>query len=354
MMSYHILNWVKPANIEGMMIKPRVLASSVQKPADLSFRVISSLGYVLRYWLGQQNPRVIAITTSSGTQMALRKEIQSQHSEKADQLKLKLHPQWEQQITYLEKNGVTVVGLLVPTKLSLERSKYPEEISESDFATATPRLAEDSETMYKTLIEPFSSIFPNLHLSFRDFLHENPSAHLYPPRDYHWNPLGESVAVGTLVNHLISKGWKLSTPRIEVLGDSPLKQETLVEFFQLPQWFINNRSELNYVNKSVRTRATNHDSRPSRIVLAGSSFSVEISGKGLGSDLKRIFNRPLVNYSVNGGGYSGSFIRMAENGFQFKPGDLFVWEIPLGFLGTETETLPFIGVRASGRREVSQ
>ena len=153
----------------------------------------------------------------------------------------------------LKARGVTVVPVLVPTKLSLYREELPYSIGKRGRWSLPPTDAdpEDPDFVHQLLALGMPEAI-DLYEPFRAFRRTYPERFLYPPLDYHWTSLGSALAVVSIARQLMDRGLLSVEPQWLSEGRRTLSASLLTDQYPLPRWYLARASEFQSEEEVVR------------------------------------------------------------------------------------------------------
>jgi len=305
-------------------------ARGLPPPRDSYRTPFAELGYVLRYLARQQPDRVIASRRAGTLHLFsggdLEMQVHDYGAAGARALTAAVRPVVEA----LKAQGVTVVPVLVPTKLSLYREELPYSIGKRGRWSRPPTDAqlEDPDFVHQLLAQGLPEAI-DLYEPFRAFRRAYPDRLLYPPLDYHWTSLGSAVAVDSIARQLIDRGLVLVGPRWLAEGRRGLFGSLLTDQYPLPRWYLTRASEFQSEEEVVRFVTQAMPEGSGRLILLGTSFSSGEDPEGFLGQLRSVFGRPLVAFVAPNNGYSGGFRMMKDGHRKLRRGDIVIWELPL-------------------------
>jgi len=289
----------------------------------------AELGYVLRYLAGQQPDRVIAARRAGTVHLFsagdLETQVRGYGAASAGALAAGARPALDR----LKALGVTVVPVLVPTKLSLYREELPYSIGKRGRWARPPTDAdpEDPDFVHQRLAEGLPEAI-DLYETFRAFRRTDPDRLLYPPLDYHWTSLGSAVAVMTVARQMMDRGLLSVDPVWLSEGRRPLFASLLTDQYPLPRWYLGRASEFQSEEEVVRFVTQPVPKGAGRLIVLGTSFS-QFPPEGFLGQLRSVFARPVEAFVRPNNGYAGGFQMMKDAHFKLRRGDLVIWELPL-------------------------
>jgi hypothetical protein len=229
----------------------------------------------------------------------------------------------------LKALGVTVVPVLVPTKLSLYREELPYSIGKRGRWSRPPTDAqpEDPDFVHQMLTQGMPEAI-DLYEPFREFRRSYPDRLLYGPLDYHWTSLGSAVAVVSIAHQLMDRGLVSVEPRWLSEGRRRLSASVLTDQYPLPRWYLSRASEFQSEEEVVRFVTQPVSEGASRLIILGTSFSA-FPPEGFLGQLRSVFGRPVEAFVRPNNGYAGGFRMMKEAHLKVRRGDLMIWELPL-------------------------
>jgi hypothetical protein len=289
----------------------------------------AELGYVLRYLAGQQPERVVASRHAGTLHLFsggdLEMQVRGYGADGARALAVGARPALDR----LKALGVTVVPVLVPTKLSLYREELPYSIGKRGRWSRPPTDAqpEDPDFVHQVLDEGLPEAI-DLYETFRAFRRTYPERFLYPPLDYHWTSLGSAVAVVSIARQMMDRGLLSAEPRWISEGRRHLSASLLTDQYPLPRWYLTDASEFQSEEEVVRFVTQPVPERAGRLIVLGTSFS-QFPPEGFLGQLRSVFGRPVTAFVRPNNGYAGGFQMMKDAHFKVRRGDLVIWELPL-------------------------
>src|SRR6266566_5144031 len=236
--------------------------------------VFAELGYVLRYLARQQPDRVIAARRAGTLHLFsagdLEMQVRGYGADGARALAAGARPALDR----LKAQGVTVVPVLIPTKLSLYREELPYSIGKRGRWSRPPTDAqpEDPDFVHQLLAQGLPEAI-DLYEPFRAFRRTYPDRLLYPPLDYHWTSLGSAVAVDLIARQLIDRGLLSVEPVWLSEGRRSLFASLLTDQYPLPRWYLTRASEFQSEEEFVRFVTQPVREGAGRLILLGTSFS---------------------------------------------------------------------------------
>ena len=305
-------------------------ARGLPPPHDAYRTPFAELGYVLRYLAGQQPERVIASRRAGTLHLFsggdLEMQVQGYGAAGARALAAAVRPV----LDTLKAQGVTVVPVLIPTKLSLYREELPYSIGKRGRWALPPTDAqpEDPDFVHQLLAHGLPEAI-DLYEPFRAFRRAHPDRLLYPPLDYHWTSLGSAVAVASIAHQLTDRGVVSVEPRWLSEGRRPLSGSLLTDQYPLPRWYLTRASEFQSEEEVVRFVTQLAPEGSGRLILLGTSFSTSEEPESFLGQLRSVFGRPLVAFVGPNNGYAGGFRMMKDRHRKLRRGDLVIWELPL-------------------------
>jgi hypothetical protein len=289
----------------------------------------AELGYVLRYLAGQQPERVIASRRAGTLHLFsagdLEMQVRGYGAAGARALAAGARPA----LDALKAQGVTVVPVLVPTKLSLYREELPYSIGKRGRWSLPPTDAdpEDPDFVHQLLAHGMPEAI-DLYEPFRAFRRSYPDRFLYPPLDYHWTSLGSALAVVSIAHQLMDRSLLLVEPHWLSEGRRPLSASLLTDQYPLPRWYLARASEFHSEEEVVRFETQPVTEDAGRLIVLGTSFS-QFPPEGFLGQLRSVFGRPVEAFVRPNNGYAGGFQMMKDAHFKVRRGDLLIWELPL-------------------------
>jgi hypothetical protein len=304
-------------------------ARGLPPPREAYRTLFAELGYVLRYLAGQQPDRVIASRRAGTLHLFsggdLEMQVRDYGAAGAGALAAGARPA----LDALKALGVTVVPVLVPTKVSLYREELPYSIGKRGRWARPPTDAqpEDPDFVHQLLAHGLPEAI-DLYEPFRTFRRTFPERFLYPPLDYHWTSLGSAVAVVSIARELKDRGLLSVEPQWLSEGRRPLSASLLTDQYPLPRWYMAHASEFQSEEEVVRFVTQPVPEGAGRLIVLGTSFS-QFPPQGFLGQLRSVFGRPVTAFVKPNNGYAGGFQMMKDSHFKVRRGDLVIWELPL-------------------------
>jgi acetyltransferase AlgX (SGNH hydrolase-like protein) len=304
-------------------------ARGLPPPHELYRTPFADLGYVLRYVAGQQPERVIATRRAGTLHLFSGGDLEMQVRGYGDAGARALAERARPALDKLKGLGVTVVPVLVPTKLSLYREELPYSIGKRGRWSLPPTDAqpEDPDFVHQLLVHGMPEAI-DLYEPFRDFRRTYPDRLLYPPLDYHWTSLGSAVAVVSIANQLRDRGLLSVEPHWLSEGRRSLSASVLTDQYPLPRWYLARASEFQSEEEVVRFVTQPVHEGAGRLIVLGTSFS-GFPPEGFLGQLRSVFGRTVEAFVKPNNGYAGGFQMMKDAHFKLRRGDLLIWELPL-------------------------
>jgi hypothetical protein len=304
-------------------------ARGVPPPRETYRTPFAELGYVLRYLAGQQPDRVIAARRAGTLHLFsggdLEMQVRGYGDAGAEALAVRSRPALDR----LKALGVTVVPVLVPTKLSLYRDELPYAVGKRGRWSLPPTDAqpEDPDFIHRLLVSGMPEAI-DLYEPFRAFRRTYPNRLLYPPLDYHWTSLGSAVAVDLIARQLMDRGLLSVEPHWLSEGQRTLSASVLTDQYPLPRWYLARTREFQGEEEVVRFVTQPVAKDAGRLIVLGTSFSA-FPPEGFLGQLRSVFGRQVEAFVRPNNGYSGGFRMMKDAHFKVRRGDLVIWELPL-------------------------
>ena len=304
-------------------------AHGLPPPREAYRTPFAELGYVLRYRAGQQPDRVIAAHRDGRLHLFsggdLEMQVRDYGAAGARVLAARSRPALDR----LEALGVTVVPVMVPTKVSLYREELPYSIGKRGRWALPPTDAqpEDPDFVHELLAHGMPEAI-DLYEPFRSFRRTYPDRFLYPPLDYHWTSLGSAIAVTTIARQLMDRGLLSVEPVWLSEGRRPLSASVLTDQYPLPRWYLSRAREFQSEEELVRFVTQPVPKGAGRLIVLGTSFS-GFPAEGFLGQLRSVFGRSVESFVKPNNGYAGGFQMMKNAHFKLRRGDLVIWELPL-------------------------
>ena len=301
----------------------------VPAPHEAYKTPFAELGYVIRYLARQQPDRVIATRRAGELHLFsggdLETQVRDYGAAQAQTLAAGARPALDR----LKALGVTVVPVLVPTKLSLYRDELPYAIGKRGRWALPPTDAqpEDPDFVHRLLADGLPEAI-DLYEPFRAFRRTYPDRLLYPPLDYHWTSLGSAVAVDLIARQLMDRGVLSIEPHWIAEGHRRLTASVLTDQYPLPHWYLDRASEFSSEEEVVRFMTQPVTEKGGRLIVVGTSYS-QFPPEGFLGQLRSVFGRRVEAFVRPNNGYAGGFRMMKEAHFKLRRGDVLIWEMPL-------------------------
>jgi hypothetical protein len=304
-------------------------ARGLPPPREAYKTPFAEFGYVLRYLAGQQPDRVIASRRAGTLHLFSGGDLETQVRDYGAAQARALAAGARPALDTLEALGVTVVPVLVPTKLSLYREELPYSIGKRGRWSRPPTDAqpEDPDSVHQLLAHAMPEAI-DLYEPFRAFRRTNPNRLLYPALDYHWTSLGSAVAVDVIARQLMDRGLLSVEPQWISEGRRPLSFSLLTDQYPLPRWYLARASEFQSEEEVVRFVTQPVTEKAGRLIVLGTSFS-QFPPEGFLGQLRSVFGREVEAFVRPNNGYAGGFQMMKDAHFKVRRGDLVIWELPL-------------------------
>ncbi len=317
---------------EKIFFQFEVPARTLQAKTDGSAQRLGEWGYELRYWARQFPFDMVEEKGAAVLHLFHRNHISVQYPAPPG-AQYPFPPVVRDYLRAVSKVGVTPVLLPLPTHLSIDRprafaSKLPAAEQWGDLHLLPP---ENPRALFDTVFEPVRPYAVDLYSAYERHAADHPDQDLFIPYDFHWNSLGIAVAAKAVVDKLIADGWDLDSPKVVEAGGQRVSYfRTLLNFLQLPQHYLQSHPEFQFVEKNYRLSVNPRKPRnPGRLVLAATSFALNMEEEGLAFSqvLGDYLGREVVQSAFHGAGARGGLDQLKENGFTFRSGDLFVYEL---------------------------
>ena len=304
-------------------------ARGLPPPREAYRTPFAELGYVLRYLIGQQPDRVIAARRGDTLHLFSGGDLEMQVRDYGAAGARTVIAGARPALDRLRTLGVTVVPVLVPTKLSLYREELPYSIGKRGRWSRPPTDAqpEDPDFVHQLLAEGMPEAI-DLYEPFRVFRRTYPDRLLYPPLDYHWTSLGSAVAVVTIARQLMERGVLSIAPQWLGEGRRRLTASVLTDQYPLPRWYLARATEFQSDEEVVRFVTEPVREGAGRLIVLGTSFS-QFPPEGFLGQLRSVFGRRVEAFVRPNNGYAGGFQMMKDAHFKLRRGDLLIWEMPL-------------------------
>ncbi len=303
-----------------------------------SLTKIKEYGYVLRYVLGQYPSFTMVGDRLPYQRFYLREDVCPCYK-KQREMNRQSRAVMSGLISSLQKKGVTVVILPIPSKVAVERAhiskRLPSCVLWGSLADSAELLEEDATANYEELVAADPAHVVNLNAVYEQWLRAHPDDYLYVPSDSHWSSLGIALAAKAVVDKLGG-----AEPAMTLVKPVATQGE-FIGYLQLPSFFVKRSPELQW-QEPLHTLSASRGGTRGRVLVFGTSYAERLKETewGLGSLLGKTLGREVVDLSFHGAGPIGSFIEFQKKGLQYKKGDIVVWEFPVRHPPSAAERIP--------------
>jgi hypothetical protein len=247
----------------------------------------------------------------------------------------------------LEKDGVQLFFLVIPSHLALHRDLLPSgplppEDEWSELGDPGP---EDAYGVYRAVVDSDPKRILDLFKIYRDYRHAHPNELLYVPPDTHWTSLGIAVAVQGMLGLLGQRGMQVSLGTIAFDGFAePTCDFIVLQTMHLPARYCLSNPELYFTEPRYFLR---HDAKKDpissnggRLIVVGTSFTERFqhTGYGFGRMLGAALGKKTITSGKIAGGARQGLVDLIGSGFTFERGDTVIWEMPLTNLLSEAKS----------------
>lgn len=326
---------------------------------DSGTEKMAKLGYLIKFKLGFLLDWLIPSQQGQYASYILRTEIPFQYPGYARVIGDKYKTIIDEFRRQVEGAGAHLVVLPIPTKLSVHREWAPAQLpmhelwKPSKLTREELAQAEDATVSYKTIIRGNEDISVDLLGLFREYARRNPSKapdfeqSLYGLTESHWTSLGISLAAQGVIKNLIARSWPLELKTPVRKSSRPVALDAdLITAQQLPKSFVKKHAPFQWTEPLYDWRQKAAAPAGGRLITLGSSYCKQLSktAYGLPALLQKATGRALVDACLHGAGFMGSIHELHKKSFQFKKGDLVVWEFPIRFVPGDVDKVPvFVG-----------
>jgi len=334
---------------DKVLVSLDVPSFSTYPKCDVSSRELGELGFIVRYKMGQfPYDSFQGAKGKTPRRLFARDANHFMYSRAIPELKQNAFLAQIANLTAtLDRVGITLVVVLVPLHIAIERDFVP--------SGPLPPLnrwnelkdpgPEDPYGVYRTAVESNPLHILDLHKIYRDYRQANPDALLYFPGDSHWSSLGIAVASQGVLSFLKQRETNVGVGKVSFDGFNEEKRKSqLIEYLQLPDAYVTSNPDLHwteplYILKNDRKRklaATNGG----RLFVLGTSFTARFidTGYGFAEMLAAGMGKNLTAFGLAGGGATHGWHRLKYEGNTLRRGDTIVWEMPFESLLTDRDT----------------
>jgi hypothetical protein len=323
---------------------------------DFSSKLIKGLGYSVKYLLDDYPDNVIKGNPEPYLNLTVRDEFGYQRAAKIERMRRYVALPVLHYTQWLESQGIRVVVVPVPTKVSVYRDDFDQGLPLMDLWGAEPRRdpgappkAEEPALVYGSITDTLGERAVNVLGLFRK-AKASGGPRLFHYNDLHWTSYGL-----TLVAAEVARKVTGTAPEIVALGNkSKSFDHPVLNMLRLPPWLLEARRELWWEEPLYELAPARAKASSGRLILMGSSASEEHGGTPhrFGSVLARALGRELIEQAVAGGGAEGSLRRLVDSGVTLSPEDVVVWEFPMA-AESPAPKLPLPKFRITSDRELT-
>ncbi len=290
---------------------------------DWSANATGELGYLLRYKT-HQVPDWILYAESRPLQWFFnRDDVFLQFPAATNFIRSVVSSRVSTVTEILEKNGITVLFIPIPTKISIERNKLAKHLPAiSIWGSQNYDTEEAPEKVYKNILEVLPRNTLDLYTVFQNDKPQSSNL-LYTPAGGHWTSYGIAITAKAVIDYLKSRNIPFGTPFI--LKSSKRQFEPAEMLPIVPSYYADSAPEFAWTNSTFELSNVSHPAITRRLVIWGTSFSA----RGLGEMLSSSTKLPLSDYSFSGNALFGSLEKMLAKNEKLKKGDILIWEFPL-------------------------
>jgi hypothetical protein len=304
------------------------LAEAMRRP-----NFFMRLGGLVRYLAHSTPPSVIFGVDHPNQWLFLRQELEFQCRRSPEYIELYYLRPLREFLSVLDRHGIEVVVVPIPTKLSIYRDNGPRVLPTENIFRTQPPCAEDPDANYQQIVN-FDPRVVDVMAAYRSAKRLFPNTLLYWPTDSHWTSAGTIVAAGAVLQKLKSRGWPIAMPTPRYVGPRDLGSGAdLIESFKLPKFFIAREPAFRFGDIVYAWQeplpTTPREPPPGRLILAGTSYSERFQswkfsfGKLIAEPLHRELIRPD---GASGGRAITALQNLNQAGVQLRRGDILVIE----------------------------
>jgi hypothetical protein len=334
LLAYHAIN-VLSGDVTSLL--SRAKGAERRHYLDAVNETMAGWGHELRYRGGQVASHIAVGTPSPYLRLFYRREVYFQFHAAGDYFRRSIADRLGKLAGSLAEQGVTLVALPIPTKISIERDAFgstlPAEFPFQDWRTP-PSLRAEKEApadVYRVLVNAAPGHVADLQSLYTDERKSRPSDPIFIPWDFHWTTRGISLAALSVLDALTAQGFNVIRPRIKKVGTAEWSaNELLLSHFFLPESYKRKLPELQWTEPLEEAQATVDGPRGGRVVVVGTSMARRMRGTpyALGAQLARLLKRPLAEAYRDGFGPQ-ALAALEEEHIGLRSGDVLVWEFPI-------------------------
>ncbi len=298
---------------------------------DLASITLKGVGYVIRYWVSQIPDFIIEGAGSGDLEMTERHDILTLDPGVLPTLTGNLD-KMSRQIGAWKNSGARVVVIPIPSKLSIERERFPAKLPPCQvWSRCNAPQVESAQTNYAEVVLRVPEALDLFAVYRSQYLQ---GLDPYLPDESHWSSLGIGLAARATLARL---------------GVNPLPEMTEADAFedfhfakqmlQLPDWYLNRHAgsarhrepTYRFAVLSKPSTMRGSDLRANRLVILGTSFCLRLGHTkyGLSNLLAENLQAGLKTYCGTGNGLWGAIGQMELAGESVRGGDIVVWEVPM-------------------------
>ena len=235
-----------------------------------------------------------------------------------------------------EDVGVVPVILVVPMKSVFMSSFNPSPLRQVGVWQTDPDRSSPPIDHLEKNLRTFLSLAPKRTIDLLGYYQTFPitslSENLYLLSDSHWSSRGIAFAAKAIIDHLIQRKaiHPSFRPEVIALNESIRDTPSISPPLRIPLSWVDTSHSLFSMEPLYGLRNRANKSYAGRVIILGTSFSSRLRKRqlSLGDLVAKALDAPLVNITINAGGKNGALLSMLNRGFQLRPKDILVWEIP--------------------------
>ncbi len=332
---------------------PLLTRGDAPEARDAASKRIGEAGYVMAYEAGRLPAFIFSGRKDPLHRLYLRDEIRFQFEAARALVEKGFTPRIRAFIESLEKRGVTVIVLPVPTKIAIDRDRLPRALpQDSLWEGKSPRGKEDPYAVYKAYVDAAPEHVVDLHRAYVEYHQLFKSAEIYVPSDTHWSSLGIALAVSEVIKKLKALGWSVREPTIRYVYSSPaVAKFDLLAALELPESYLSTAPQLGWREPMYDVPPVTDSSSAHKVVVAGSCYAIRLAetdgnepAYGLGAVLGRALGMVSAETNLANVPAAEPLARLVASHWLLERGDLLVWEFAAKTPPGESEELPIPSV----------
>lgn len=310
---------------------------------DAASHRLSELGSLGKYFAGQRRFDIVYGPEKPVPQFFLREEIPVQFERASSLIENGFLKPLEPFRKELERQGVHLVVVPVPTKMSLYPKKVPHPLP-MRFASEpfVDRGPECPQCVYRTLVDGAKDVVVDLQTRFAREVSENESTELFVPYDHQWTSRAVVLAGQLIIEKLKEQGLPVRVPDFRPTElVPPDHSKGMIKGLNLPGYFLLTRS-FQWKEPRFKLEKAALNPLPGRLFMAGTCYSnrAKTTPYGLGRQLAESLGVPLVDFSEDGTHGVAALKAMNKAGYRLQRGDILVLEFAFRQPWDPNEKLP--------------